>query len=427
VRSETAVGSISLDGVAVEREGRAILRDVSVELTAQRIAVIGANGSGKSTFARLLNGLVLPDAGRVTVHDLDSRRDTKALRRRVGFVFTDPQSQILMPTPAEDLALSLRGSPRTEIASRVAGALAEHGLTDRADVPASDLSGGQKQLLALASVLIAEPRLIVADEPTTLLDLRNSRRVSDLLLALPSQVVIVTHDLDLAARCDHCGALRRGFAHRSGHPGRGDRRVPRAVRMIQSYRPGASIFHRMSAGPKLALFAALALVSSAYPHDGWSVTVSLVVVCTLYLVAGLPVRVLIAEIWRLRWLVLVLGTALWIFVSPLTAWISTSRVASLLLLAALLTITTRMGDLLAFLHRMLRPLHRLGVDADAVAMTISLTLTMIPVVAGFARAVREAQRARGVRPGLRTTVPLMVRTLRHADEVGDALAARGLV
>ena len=76
---------------------------------------------------------------------------------------------------------------------------------------------------------------------------------------------------------------------------------------------------------------------------------------------------------------------------------------------------------------MLRPLHRLGVDADAVAMTISLTLTMIPVVAGFARAVREAQRARGVRPGLRTTVPLMVRTLRHADEVGDALAARGLV
>lgn len=197
--------------------------------------------------------------------------------------------------------------------------------------------------------------------------------------------------------------------------------------MIQSYRPGASIVHRMSAGPKLVLFAALALVSSAYPHDGWSVTVSLVVVCTLYLVAGLPVRVLIAEIWRLRWLVLVLGTALWYFVSPLTAWISTSRVASLLLLAALLTITTRMGDLLAVLHRMLRPLHRLGVDADAVAMTISLTLTMIPVVAGFARAVREAQRARGVRPGLRTTVPLMVRTLRHADEVGDALAARGLV
>ncbi|MDN3445361.1 energy-coupling factor transporter transmembrane component T [Microbacterium sp. APC 3901] len=197
--------------------------------------------------------------------------------------------------------------------------------------------------------------------------------------------------------------------------------------MIQSYRSGASIVHRMPAGLKLALFAALALVSSAYPHDGWSVTVSLLVVCMLYLVAGLPVKVVSVEMWRLRWLVLVLGSALWIFVSPLTAWISTARVVSLLLLAALLTITTRMGDLLAVLHRMLRPLRRLGVDADAIAMTISLTLTMVPVVAGFAQAVGDAQRARGIRLGPRTAVPLMVRTLRHADEVGDALAARGLV
>lgn len=218
MRSETAVGSISLDGVTVERDGRPILRDVSVVLTAPRIAVIGANGSGKSTFARLLNGLVLPDAGRVTVHDLDSRRDTKALRRRVGFVFTDPQAQILMPTPAEDLALSLRGSPRKEIDRRVAATLHEHGLADRADVPASELSGGQKQLLALASVLITGPRLIVADEPTTLLDLRNSRRIGDLLLSLPSQVVIVTHDLDLAARCDQAVLFDAGTLVAAGAP-----------------------------------------------------------------------------------------------------------------------------------------------------------------------------------------------------------------
>ncbi|MFJ4996772.1 energy-coupling factor transporter transmembrane component T family protein [Microbacterium sp. NPDC088619] len=197
--------------------------------------------------------------------------------------------------------------------------------------------------------------------------------------------------------------------------------------MIQSYRSGNSLVHRMPAGLKLALFASLALGSSGYPHDAWSVTVSLVVVCSLYLVARLPVKVLIIEMWRMRWLALVLGSALWIFVSPLTAWISTTRVTSLLLLAALLTITTRMEDLLAVLHRLLRPLGRLGIDADAVAMTISLTLTMIPVVAGFAHAVREAQRARGLRLGLRTAVPLMVRTLRHADEVGDALAARRLV
>ncbi len=216
--SETTTRSISVDDVTVEREGRAILSDVSIELAAHRTAVIGANGSGKSTFARLLNGLVLPDAGRVTVHGLDSRRDVKALRRRVGFVFTDPQAQILMPTPAEDLALSLRGSPRAEVDRRVAAALAEHGLTDRAGVPASELSGGQKQMLALASVLITEPQLIVADEPTTLLDLRNSRRISDLLLALPAQVVVVTHDLGLAERCDHAVLFEEGSIIASGAP-----------------------------------------------------------------------------------------------------------------------------------------------------------------------------------------------------------------
>lgn len=219
MRSETSIRRIALDGVTVERDGRRILRDVSVDLTARRIAVIGANGSGKSTFARLLNGLVTPTSGSVSVYGLDTRRDVAALRRRVGFVFTDPQAQILMPTPAEDLALSLRGLPRAEVDALVTAALAEHGLTDRADVAASDLSGGQKQLLALASVLITQPELIVADEPTTLLDLRNAARIADLLLAQTAQVVIVTHDLELAARCDQAVLFDDGAVVAAGEPG----------------------------------------------------------------------------------------------------------------------------------------------------------------------------------------------------------------
>lgn len=197
--------------------------------------------------------------------------------------------------------------------------------------------------------------------------------------------------------------------------------------MIQMYRPGTSIVHRMPAAAKLAIFAALAIGVSAYPHDVWSTGVTVIGVGALFLLARLPLRVLGAEVWRLRWLALVLGAALWIFVAPLAAWISTSRVISLVLLASLLTITTRMGDLLGVLHRMLLPLRRLGIDADAVSMAISLTITMIPVVASFAHEVRDAQRARGVRLGIRGVVPLLVRTLRHADDVGDALAARGLV
>lgn len=202
LRPDTAHRGIALDGVTVLGGGHRILSNVSVGLDAARIAVIGANGSGKSTFARLLDGLVEPTSGSVHVHGLDVRRHRTEIRRRVGFVFTDPQAQILMPTPAEDLAFSLRGLPRDEVRVRVAETLARHGLTDRADAPASALSGGQKQLLAIASVLITDPALIIADEPTTLLDLRNARRIGDLLLSQAAQVVLVTHDLELAARCD---------------------------------------------------------------------------------------------------------------------------------------------------------------------------------------------------------------------------------
>lgn len=196
--------------------------------------------------------------------------------------------------------------------------------------------------------------------------------------------------------------------------------------MIHSYRKGTSIVHRMRAGIKLGLLAVFALVLSAYPHDAASIAVALAAVCGLFALARLGTGVLLREVWRLRWLVLVLGTALWLFVSPLTAWINTARVVALVLLASLLTLTTRMESLLQALHRALHPLRRFGVDADAVSMSTSLALTMIPVVASFADDIRDAQRARGVRLGIRGVVPLMVRTLRHADDVGDALAARGL-
>jgi len=197
--------------------------------------------------------------------------------------------------------------------------------------------------------------------------------------------------------------------------------------MIQLYRPGDSILHRLPATPKLAGLAVVAIAVSAFALDAWSSTGVLVGVCALYVLARMPWRVLAAEVWRLRWLVLVLGGFLWLFVSPIAAWVSSTRVVALILLAGLLTLTTRMGDLLATLRRALRPFRRWGVDVDAVAMTISLAIAMIPVVAGFASDLRDAQRARSVRVGIRGIVPLLVRTLRHADDVGDALAARGLV
>ena len=183
---------------------RTVLDDVSVRLTEQRIGVVGANGSGKSTFARLLNGLVLPDRGTVSVDGLDTKKDGKEVRRRVGFVFTDPDAQIVMPTVQEDVAFGLRrrGHSSAEVAAVVSRALADFGLAELADSAAHSLSGGEKQLLALCSVLVTEPSVLVLDEPTTLLDLRNASRIGALLESLPQQVVLVTHHLELLLAYD---------------------------------------------------------------------------------------------------------------------------------------------------------------------------------------------------------------------------------
>ena len=182
----------------------------------------------------------------------------------------------------------------------------------------------------------------------------------------------------------------------------------------------------MPAGPKLAGLAIAALPLTLFPQGPLSIAVCLATVLALYPIAGVPLSAAVTELWRLRAVLLVLAIALAVFVSPVAAWVSTGRVAVLLLLAALLTLTTRMADLLAVLQRLLRPLRRVGVDPEAVSMAVSLTLTMVPVVAGLAQRVRDAERARGVRLGVRSVVPLLVLTLRHADQVGDALAARGV-
>lgn len=199
---------------------RTVLDGIDVTLTEHRIGIVGANGSGKSTLARLINGLVLPTGGAVTVDGLDTARQGKQVRQKVGFLFTDPDNQIIMPTVAEDIAFSLRrsGLSKSEIDRRVAASLDRFGLTGHADHPTHLLSGGQKQLLALAAVLIRQPDVLVADEPTTLLDLRNARLVADLFAALPQQVIVVTHHLDLLAGFDRVLLIEAGRVVADGSP-----------------------------------------------------------------------------------------------------------------------------------------------------------------------------------------------------------------
>lgn len=214
------MSEIVLDSVGHRFGDRTVLRDIDLRITERRVGLIGANGSGKSTLARMLNGLLKPASGTVTVDGLDAARKGAQVRRKVGFVFTDPDTQIVMPTVAEDLAFSLRrsGLSRTEIAGRVARMLDRFGLGAHADHPAHLLSGGQKQLLAIGSALIREPEVIVADEPTTLLDLRNARRVSEALNSLDQQVIVVTHQLALLDGFDRVVVLDNGSVAFDGTP-----------------------------------------------------------------------------------------------------------------------------------------------------------------------------------------------------------------
>ncbi|MDQ4500983.1 ABC transporter ATP-binding protein [Sinomonas sp. ASV322] len=216
---------IELAGVRVavpveDQPERLILDGLSAVLTEQRVAVIGANGSGKSTLLRLLNGLIAPTAGTVTVDGLDTGRDGRAVRQRVGFVFTDPLSQLVMPTGREDVELSLRRRQRnrTERAAAAQAVLDRFALGPLADQSVYDLSGGERQLMALAAVLAVDPDVLVLDEPSTLLDLRNRELLRRSLAGLAQQIVFSTHDLELALDADRTLVVDRGRIAFDGAP-----------------------------------------------------------------------------------------------------------------------------------------------------------------------------------------------------------------
>lgn len=193
------MSTVAFENISHAFGERQVLRGIDLEFDERRIGIIGSNGSGKSTLASMINGLIKPDTGRVTVDGIDAAKKGAQVRKKVGFVFTDPDSQIVMPTVAEDLAFSLRrsGLNKTEVAERVDEMLVRFRLDRHRDHPAHLLSGGQKQLLAIGAVLIRRPEVIVADEPTTLLDLRNGRVVADALNSMDQQVIVVTHQLAL--------------------------------------------------------------------------------------------------------------------------------------------------------------------------------------------------------------------------------------
>ena len=257
VSASTSMPALELESVSVFTElpeggHRRILKDVSLRFTAKRTAVLGLNGSGKSTLLGLFNGLTHPDEGIVRVNDVDTmeapsrgstgaRSNSQGARGHsqgafegVGMLFAQPEAQLIMPTVAEDIDLSLRRAAAVEGSAlsgeqrleQIRELLRERGLEHLENQSVFTLSGGEKQLVALTSVLAARPQILLLDEPTTLLDLRNRARLLMHLESLDQMLVLSTHDLDLAASCDEAVIIHDGRLLAQGDAGQ----------LVQQYR-----------------------------------------------------------------------------------------------------------------------------------------------------------------------------------------------
>lgn len=203
---------IEIKNVSLNYDSLSVLRNVSLTLSEKRIAIVGSNGSGKSSFARLLNGLQLPTEGTVVVDGFDTKKDGKQIRKRVGFVFQNPDNQIVFPVVDEDLAFGLKNLklPPEVIEQKVTEALSRYDLLAFRKHASHHLSGGQKQLIAISGVLAMEPRYVVLDEPTTLLDLRNKRRIAEVIDSLEQTAIVVSHDLDFLRNFDRVIVFEEG-------------------------------------------------------------------------------------------------------------------------------------------------------------------------------------------------------------------------
>lgn len=203
---------IVFSAASVSFAGRPALLPLTLTLCERRIGIIGLNGSGKTTFARLINGLVRPTTGSVTVGGLDTVKDEAAARGRAGFIFQNPQHQMILPVLCEDIAFGLknRGLSKEEIAARTEAVLQRFGIPQLAQRRIHELSGGETQLAAIASVLVTGPDILILDEPTNQLDLKNRGLIERTIAGLPEQAIVITHDLPLLDGFDRVLLFHQG-------------------------------------------------------------------------------------------------------------------------------------------------------------------------------------------------------------------------
>jgi energy-coupling factor transport system ATP-binding protein len=202
------------------------LKDVSFDIyEGEWLAIVGHNGSGKSTMAKLLNGLQFPQDGEITVCGMKLNEESVwDIRRQLGMVFQNPDNQFVGTTVQDDVAFGLEnnGIPRDDMIQRVYDSLKKVKMDQFLNQEPHHLSGGQKQRVAIAGVLALRPAIIILDEATSMLDPRGREEVLETVRLLKEEklltVISITHDLDEAAKADRIIVMNRGKVYRVGPP-----------------------------------------------------------------------------------------------------------------------------------------------------------------------------------------------------------------
>ncbi|MFE7799387.1 energy-coupling factor transporter transmembrane component T family protein [Nocardia sp. NPDC057440] len=197
--------------------------------------------------------------------------------------------------------------------------------------------------------------------------------------------------------------------------------------MIGVYLPGHSVLHRMPAGSKLVLLIASIVTATVFVRSPTAVAVVGVLVAGLFAISGIPWKVVVAQLRPMVWMLLIIAVFQVLITSPARAVVVCGVLLISVALAALVTLTTRVTDMLDAVTRALGPLHKVGVDPERIGLLLALAIRCVPLLTEIVHDVAEARRARGLQWSMTALVtPVLVRALRTADAMGDALAARGV-
>ncbi|MFN3890088.1 MAG: energy-coupling factor ABC transporter ATP-binding protein [Beijerinckiaceae bacterium] len=213
---------IAFEHVRLRRGSRLVFDDLRLEVSERRVGLLGDNGAGKSSLLRLINGLLLPESGVVRVDGLVTSQARRDLPAKVGFVFQNPDHQIVFPTVLEEIAFGFRerGLKRDDANARAREALQQFGCADWVDAAVHELSEGQKQRLCVIAIVALEPDILVMDEPFASLDLPTRLELSDFLMDLPQRLIVASHEMDLLSLMDRVIWLERGEIAGDGSPDR---------------------------------------------------------------------------------------------------------------------------------------------------------------------------------------------------------------